>query len=468
MLSRNFGNIMHDIAQNYININVSDLRKLQKLHIKQNKAQLDINFLINCKNFGVFPKFINVYLPNVDEKDMYGIKKKLRNNAIHKRIRERNDFDKKIKNVELQIKHILSNFDWYILAKLLRRNVKNKESTVLKTDQKEMRNLTKNSTNPFTHREVVKNLSSKQLTNEELDLLKFGLHHSLPPSRISKTNVFVSFEMMHRFLLENLKNEIDKPALKSELSHLANSTVHNYKPSRSTLRKHGILIKLKNDKSIVILRPDKRNGVVVLDRNQYDNAIKEIISDKTKFKELPEDVTIKREGKLQRFLRTLKNEKKCLNDVDYKFIYPSGSAPAKFYGTPKMHNLTDSDSFPELRPIVSSVGNYNYNLAKYLCNLLSPHLPEQYCTKDTLTFVEELKRVSLVDKFLVSFDVTSLFRNIPLSTTMKLAVDLIKTSQPYLKISEKDLTSLFNFATCETHFLIKGKFYDKIDEVSIL
>ena len=106
-----------------------------------------------------------------------------------------------------------------------------------------MRNLTKNSTNPFTHREVVKNLSSKHLTNEELDLLKFGLHHSLPPSRIYKTNVFVSFEMMHRFLLENLKNEIDKPALKSELSHLANSYVHNYKLSRSTLRKHGILKK---------------------------------------------------------------------------------------------------------------------------------------------------------------------------------------------------------------------------------
>ena len=59
-----------------------------------------------------------------------------------------------------------------------------------KKRQKKIRNLTKNSTNPFTHREVVKNLCSKQLTNEELDLLKFGLHCSLPPSRIYKTNVF--------------------------------------------------------------------------------------------------------------------------------------------------------------------------------------------------------------------------------------------------------------------------------------
>ena len=106
--------------------------------------------------------------------------------------------------------------------------------------------------------------------------------------------------------------------------------------------------KLKNDKSIVILRSDKGNGVVVLDRIQYDNAIKEIISDKTKFKELPEDVTLKREAKPQRFLRNLKNEKKILNDVDYKFIYPSGFAPAKIYATPKMHKLTDSDSFPKL------------------------------------------------------------------------------------------------------------------------
>ena len=103
--------------------------------------------------------------------------------------------------------------------------------------------------------------------------------------------------------------------------------------------------------------------------------------------------------------------KKYLNNVDCKFIYPFGSAPAKIYGTLKMHKLTNSDSFPKLQPIVSSVGTYNYNLAKHLCIILSPHLPEQYCTKDTFTFVEELKRVSLVDKFLVSFDVTSLFTN---------------------------------------------------------
>ena len=120
-----------------------------------------------------------------------------------------------------------------------------------------------------------------------------------------------------------------------------------------------------------------------------------------------------------------KNEKKCLNDLDYKiFIHLalSSFASAKICDTPKMHNLTDSVSFPALQPITitSSPKTFNQNFAKYLWNFLSPHRPENYCTKATFKFVEELKWVGLVDRVLVSFDVTILFTNILLSETIKL------------------------------------------------
>ena len=62
---------------------------------------------------------------------------------------------------------------------------------------------------------------------------------------------------------------------------------------------------------------------------------------------------------------------------------------------------------------------------------------------------------------------TSLFKNIPLSLTIKLVDDLIERCQSDLNISEKDLTSLFNLATCETHFLFTGKFYDQINGVAM-
>ena len=81
--------------------------------------------------------------------------------------------------------------------------------------------------------------------------------------------------------------------------------------------------------------------------------------------------------------------------------------------------------------------------------------------------MEELKEVSINNKFLVSYDINSLFTNIPLKETIKLAVDLIKTSYPNFKISSDGLTKLLKFATCQTHFLFNGKFYDQIDGVAM-
>ena len=57
---------------------------------------------------------------------------------------------------------------------------------------------------------------------------------------------------------------------------------------------HGILKKLKSYRSVVILRPEKGNGVVILDQGQLN----EVINDINKFKELLHDGYIKREAKL--------------------------------------------------------------------------------------------------------------------------------------------------------------------------
>ena len=206
-----------------------------------------INFLINCKTFGVFPKFIYVNIRNIDEYDTLCLKKKLWNNAIHKRIRERNYFDKKNRYIETTIRSKLNTIDWLIIEKLLFRNIKKSEQSIIMTHEKKLRNLTKNRSNPFTYEEVLKNLSTENLSRQRLNILKFGLKHSLPLLKLLKTDVFVSFEMIHRFLREDLKNDADQPTLKAQLSCLANSYIHNYQPSRSSLTEHCILKKLRND-----------------------------------------------------------------------------------------------------------------------------------------------------------------------------------------------------------------------------
>ena len=175
---------------------------------------------------------------------------------------------------------------------------------------------------------------------------------------------------------------------------------------------------------------------------------------------------MKREASLQRFLCKLK-QKNFFNKNEYDKLYPSGSAPARIYGTPKMHKFSPSDSFPKLRPIVSSIGTFNYNLARFLCDLLSPLVPNDYSCKDTFSFVSQIKNANLSKKFLVSYDVTSLFTNIPLQETIDIAINLIFNHNPNLNITKKELKKLFLFATSQTHFIFNCKFYNQIDGVAM-
>ena len=152
----------------------------------------------------------------------------------------------------------------------------------------------KNTNNPFTNHEIITKLSTYDLSPDELDILRQGLQHSIPPRYLNKSDIFCSFELIHRFLKEDLKNSEDAGHLKSDLSHLANSFYYRYYPTKETLKQHDILKRLRRNTIIVNLKPDNGNDVVVLDREVYDVCILKIYTDKSKFKKLNNDVTITR------------------------------------------------------------------------------------------------------------------------------------------------------------------------------
>ena len=60
--------IYDDIAGKYRNVTVKDFRKYEKLKYKQNKLELDIDFLNNCKQLCVYPKFLIFKLWNDSNK----------------------------------------------------------------------------------------------------------------------------------------------------------------------------------------------------------------------------------------------------------------------------------------------------------------------------------------------------------------------------------------------------------------
>ena len=427
---------------------------------------MDISFLSSCQKFNVFPNFICFPLPNVGKCDVYAIRRCLLKTAINKRSKEKRKLIYDMEKIEKKIRRVLSSIEFFIFNKALRRNIDREVHKIIKTHQKKLKALTRNCVLPFDPKDTITNISSHKLTEDENEALKFGLSHSIAPPYINKTDIFVSFESIFHSMTGRLIDKKDEYKLKADLSHMATLYANSFKLSPKDIKTHKVLKTLRKNNYIVLLKPDKGNGVVVLNRADYIKGIFNIINDTHKFKEIDSDPTIVREGKLQRFLRDLKRNGKIDKDI-YTNIYPSGSQPARIYGLPKMHKIQSPNAIPPFRPIVSSLNTFNYQLAKYLCNLLQPLLPNTYTISDTFSFVQELKTIEISNKFMVSFDVVSLFTNIPLKESIDLAVTYITEGNPNLKLSKSDLTKLFSFATSQTNFFFNGKMYDQIDGVAM-
>ena len=98
----------------------------------------------------------------------------------------------------------------------------------LYTQQKKLSSLTTDcNLHIFTANETITNLTQYELYQEESDLLKAGLYFSIQPDKIQKSEIFTTFEKIHRSFLSNVKSEETKSQIKAHLSHLANSYFYN-------------------------------------------------------------------------------------------------------------------------------------------------------------------------------------------------------------------------------------------------
>ena len=129
-----------------------------------------------------------------------------------------------------------------------------------------------------------------------------------------------------------------------------------------------------------------------------------------------------------------------------------------------MHKFSSSDSFPRLCPIVSSIGTFNYNLARFLCDLLSPLVPNDYSCEENFSFVSQIRNANLSKKFLASYDGTSLFTNTQLQETIDIAINIIFNHNPYLSITRKELKKPFLFATSQLILFLTISFIIKLIE----
>ena len=114
-----------------------------------------------------------------------------------------------MEKIEKKIKQVLSGIEYFIFYKALRRNVDREVQNIVKAHQK-LKNLTKNCVLLFDSKDVVTNISSYTLSQDESEALKFGLSHSMVPPYINKRDIFVSFESIFNSMTSRLHDKNDE------------------------------------------------------------------------------------------------------------------------------------------------------------------------------------------------------------------------------------------------------------------
>ena len=84
------------------------------------------------------------------------------------------------------------------------------------------------------------------------------------------------------------------------------------------------------------------------------------------------------------------------------------------------------EGFP-CRPIVSAVNTFNYNVGKFLVWILTPYMP--LCdsfVRNSTNFVQKVANLKPGYSLQVSFDVKSLYTNVPVKEAIEVALSLVQ------------------------------------------
>ena len=178
------------------------------------------------------------------------------------------------------------------------------------------------------------------------------------------------------------------------------------------------------------------------------------------------DRTATIETKLQNRLRELLNSEQLPKQV-YDEVRPRSSQIPRMYALPKTHKV----GTPQ-RPILSMIGSSHHELAKWLAVILH-QVQEQFstnCIKDSFTFAQTMQDLRLEGKdvYLCSFDISSLFTNVPLKEMIGICAEALykdpSSTPPILQAVFNEVT---DSATSSAEFSFNDTMYKQTNGVAM-
>ena len=318
--------------------------------------------------------------------------------------------------------------------------------------------------------DIITNLSGDTLTPEQESVLRFGLKHGLT-TRPNESDVIASAESIwDQLKSQNLLPDsfMKQQKIKASIKALACNFL-DFDDRQLNIDHKRIKILKDLRQKYAILRPDKGSGVVILKKLDYQSCMTELFADKTKFKKLKSDPTLTQLTTLQNYLRTIYNRGEITSDI-FSEVQPQSTKPARAHGLPKTHK--NFDTLPPFRPIIDTTGTAYQPISKYLTRLLIPLTMNSHTLKDSFEAVSRIQNIPeqlFRDGYrFVSFDVKSLFTNVPLKKTINIILDRIYNKQQInTTLKKRTLKKLLLDSCTKTPFSINGELFKQIDGVAM-
>ena len=469
-------NLFKYFRRRYNEEQLKELNNLIKIRGKIRTVKLSIEFLKSCQSQHVIPSFLCHRIKSAKVRQTSSMERAFLIDEISKNLNKLKSFHQIYRAVWSKVCKCLSYFDWIRFCRYL--------ANIEVVKQNQIRTKHFNTVNWLRRqrfgscanlsKKTICNLSNYKLSTTESFVLAHGLDFCLPPTNIKREEVFAEFEILLAQLSHHTPKDKDELSLlKAKLNQLAHSFCGSSIDSTKLLFDKDCLLAIKSlrsNKDILITKPDKGSGVVILNRFDYINKMETILSDTSKFEQLGPvkdfDKTASNETKIQRRLLQMVKDEDLPRNV-YEVIRPTGSQRPRMYGLPKIHKQN-----APCRPILSMIGSAQHELAKFLSALLQPVL-ELYsttCISDSFSFSKMMQELTINsnDSFLCSFDICSLFTNVPLTETITICAEALYGGQLPTPIIPKEIfIELMKTATTSVEFSFNNIMYRQIDGVAM-
>lgn len=263
-------------------------------------------------------------------------------------------------------------------------------------------------------KDAIINLTKLIVPEDILLVLSFGPKFCFPPgNKIEHIIRFLDYFIEHLELSFPIETHFEAyKQLSIEMSKDIHLTKQNREIWLDLLNYRVSKFKRSNDK-ICITKSDKGKHTVLIYKSEYTEKMNNLVLSTEDYIEIGNVNLTKLERRNNSFVRILKKQETIKDEHCYNYC----TLIAQMYGLIKIHKK----DFP-VRPITAACSAPGFTLAKFFTTLLSNIFYEDgFHVRNSKFFVEKIEKINIQpDEAMISFDVISMFTNIPIDHMLDL------------------------------------------------